>query len=137
MTVPVIAIVEDDDPTREMLSALLAEQGYATLTYAQGKDAHHHIRRARPDLILLDQWLEDRAASGMVLGLLELDPVTRDIPVIVMSADVPTLEKRAAQLKERGHRTLAKPFDPQLLSGLIGEVLRSERRGSSTRRGQS
>ncbi len=127
MTLPMIAIVDDDDPTREMLSALLLSQGYATLMCARGKDAHHVIRRARPVLVLLDQWLEDRAAAGMVLGLLELDPVTRDIPVIVMSADTRTLQERAAQLKLRGHRTLAKPFEAQVLCRLIGEALRSER----------
>ncbi len=125
MTVPVIAIVEDDDATREMLSVLLTSQGYAALTYPQGKDAHHLLRRARPDLVLLDQWLEDRTAGGLVLGLLELDPTTRDIPVIVMSADIRTLREREAQLQERGHWVLAKPFTPEELLLLIQNVLRS------------
>ncbi len=59
----------------------------------------------------------------MVLGMLELDPVTQDIPVIVCSAHRDLLEQRAPYLEAKGHRVLAKPFTPEQLLAAIADTL--------------
>jgi two-component system, NtrC family, nitrogen regulation response regulator NtrX len=110
MARPVIAVIEDDPATAEMLEDVLADAGYETLTWPQGRDAHLVIRRAQPDLVVLDMWLEDPEAGGMVLGLLELDPATRHIPVVICSAHVDALRERRARLLERNYTLIQKPY---------------------------
>jgi CheY-like chemotaxis protein len=73
--------------------------------------------------VLLDLWLESQEAGGMVMGMLELDPRTQHIPVIVCSAHLPLLEQRAPYLQAKGHHVLAKPFTAEHLLALIAQVL--------------
>ena len=73
--------------------------------------------------MILDLWLESQEAGGMVLGMLELDPVTQDIPVIVCSAHRDLLEQRAPYLQAKGHRVLTKPFTPEQLLAAVGDTL--------------
>ncbi len=81
------------------------------------------IHRVQPDLVILDLWLESQEAGGMVLGMLELDPLTQDIPVIVCSAHLDLLAQRAPYLQAKGHRVLAKPFTPEQLLATIADAL--------------
>ncbi len=105
-----IAVVENNPDTLAMLDDLLTSTGYRTLLLPTAKDAHRIIRQARPALVILDLWLEDQHAGETLLGLLELDAVTRKIPVIVCSAHRDLLRTKAALFRQRGYRVLAKPF---------------------------
>jgi CheY-like chemotaxis protein len=127
MTVRVIAVVEDDVEILHMLDVLLRGASYQVISYTRGEDAHQFIRRTLPDLVILDLWLEDRNAGGMVLGLLELDPLTRNIPVIVCSAHVQVLREHAQYFTGKGHRVLPKPFEPAALLSEIETALASRR----------
>ncbi len=127
MSVPVIAVVEDDVHILQMLDTLLRGAHYHVISYTRGGDAHQFIRRTLPDLIILDLWLEDRSAGGMVLGMLELDPLTRDIPVIVCSAHIQVLRQQAQFFMAKGHRVLPKPFQPVVLLAEIEAALASRR----------
>ena len=124
MTSPLIGVVEDDEATREMMGRLLTDAGYRTALWPVGKDAHLMIRRQQPGLVILDLWLEDRDAGGMVLGLMKLDPATRHIPVLVCSANTHMLHARRARLKDQGYSVLEKPFLPEALLAEIAALLR-------------
>lgn len=120
---PTIAIIEDDLGLIQMLELLLTEEGYRVITCTNGQKAHALIRQTLPDVILLDLRLETPDAGGMVLGLLELDPMTQQIPVIVCSADTQALRRWSLLLQERKYIVLEKPVQPVLLLETIGEVL--------------
>ena len=60
---PVIAIVEDDAPTRDLLCEILTEEGHQTVGCPTASDAYRRIRQEQPDLIILDLHLEARAAG--------------------------------------------------------------------------
>lgn len=123
MASPTIAIIEDDLGLIQMLELLLTEEGYRVITCTNGQKAHAVIRQTLPDVILLDLRLETPDAGGMVLGLLELDPMTQQIPVIVCSADTQALRRWSLLLEERKYTVLEKPVQPVLLLETIGEVL--------------
>ena len=123
MTPATIAIVEDDRDTLSMLHDLATWAGYQPICCTRGAEAHPLIHRVRPDLVILDLWLESQEAGGMVLGMLELDPITQEIPVIVCSAHRDLLEQRAPYLQAKGHRMLAKPFTPEQLLATIADTL--------------
>jgi DNA-binding response OmpR family regulator len=106
-----------------MFADLLDSAGYRSLLLARGKDAHVAIRNAKPDLVILDLWLEHPDAGGTVLGLLGLDPGTRHIPVIVCSAHVDVLRDRAPELRRYGYVLLEKPFQAKELLAAIESLL--------------
>jgi CheY-like chemotaxis protein len=118
-----IAIIEDDLSLLQMLELLLSEEGYQIITCTRGQKAHALIRHTLPDVILLDLRLETPDAGGMVLGLLELDPMTQQIPVIVCSADTQALRRWSLLLQERKYAVLEKPVQPALLLETISDVL--------------
>jgi CheY-like chemotaxis protein len=122
-TPPVIAIIEDDPLIVQLLDDLLRQAGYVVINYRRGDDAQQFVHRTLPDLIILDLCLEDRDAGGMVLGLLELDPLVRHIPVIVCSAHVRVLREHAERFQAKGHRVVPKPFQPAVLLAEVQAAL--------------
>jgi len=79
-----------------------------------GRTGLELARRLRPDLILLDLHLDDLNGEKLLLQL-QADPITRAIPVVVVSADamVETVERLQAA---GAARFLTKPF-------ALGELL--------------
>ena len=49
-----VLLVEDDEPTREMMNALLTREGCVVTEAANGRIALEQMQTSRPDLILLD-----------------------------------------------------------------------------------
>lgn len=80
-----ILIVDDDPMNCRVLEALLAQEGYLTLSVNSGKEALDSISAWPPDLILLDAMMP--AMSGYeVARLLKSDPDTAGIPIIMVTA---------------------------------------------------
>jgi DNA-binding response OmpR family regulator len=128
-----VAVVENNPATLAMLDDLLCSEGYRTLLQPAAKDAHLVLRQARPDLVILDLWLEDQDAGETLLGLLELDATTRTIPVIVCSAHLDLLRTKAALLRRRGYRVLAKPFQVDALLAAIHAMIGPAQAGGDSR----
>ena len=106
-----IAVVNDDTTVLTLMSALLEEKGWQTTVIREGSQAYATIKRAHPDLIILDIRLESPEAGWSIVELVKLDPDTRAIPVIVCSAALDELRAKEEWLGERGIATLPKPFD--------------------------
>src|SRR6185369_11983843 len=94
-----ILIVEDDRDTREMLSALLAMEGFHAVAAEDGLEALYLLRTVRhrapevPCLILLD--LKMPRLGGNEFRRAQLgDPTVASVPVAVMSGAT-DLEARA------------------------------------------
>jgi DNA-binding response OmpR family regulator len=119
MPVPRIAIVEDDPVVAQLLVELLTAEGYRTLIWPRGTDAHRQIRAAQPDLVILDLWLEDAEAGLTMLALLERERTPRRIPVIVCSAHVTALRRQEQRLRQRGYTIVEKPFN---IKELLAEI---------------
>jgi CheY-like chemotaxis protein len=82
---PTILIVEDNEPSRDALARRLERRNYAVLMASDGHEAISVTRAGKPDLILMD--LRMPSMDGWdATALLKLDPDTRHIPVIVLSA---------------------------------------------------
>lgn len=80
-----ILIVDDDPMNCRVLEALLAHEGYLTLSVNSGKEALESISAWPPDLILLDAMMP--VMSGYeVARVLKSDPGTASIPIIMVTA---------------------------------------------------
>ena len=122
-----IAIVENDYAIRLMLEDLLEEEGYVCLLGTSFTGGLELVERQRPDLLILDVILGGGASGWMLLDQLVRNPYTAEIPVIVCTADANALLNQQAVLRERGIRTLVKPFDVQDLLRLVKDGLKPGR----------
>jgi CheY-like chemotaxis protein len=115
-----VLVIEDDPWTRTITTALLAGEGFGVVEAKNGEEGLNQARTHAPDAILLDLALPTK--SGLeVLRELKSDPVTQDIPVIVVSA------YGALMSDEDAHQAagvIQKPFD---YDDLVSQVSRATR----------
>ena len=119
-----IALIEDDVMMRNLLTEILADEGYDVLAY-DGADGAHRLRRFSPSVVLLD--LELGGAHGasrgwQILDQLVLDPATRDVPVVIFSAERSLDLRRPAISSKHGLWALRKPFDLTELLTIVGQA---------------
>ena len=80
-----ILLVEDDISLRDMYQARLEMEGYKVTTALDGEEALNNTNLEKPDLILLDLMMPK--ISGMdFLDILKSTPLTKNIPVIILTA---------------------------------------------------
>src|SRR5215470_5117218 len=80
-----VLIVEDESPIRVMLTDLLSDAGYAVLQAADGFEAIKHLRKTRPDLIVLDLMMPG-LSGWQFLERSHDDLEQANIPVMILSA---------------------------------------------------
>ncbi len=102
-----VLVVEDDEAVSQLLVALLEDRGYGAVPAYDGRSAMRLARELRPHLITLDLGLPG-VDGHAVLERLKADPVTREIPVVVISAFTQILP--AGDRKKLAY-LLGKPFD--------------------------
>ena len=124
MAGPLIGIADHDPVLMRLLDQVLTEAGFETIQLPEGAGAYDEIKKHRPDLILLDTWLESREAGWILFQVLRLDRETREIPVLICSSDLEEYEKRAASLETHSRvAVLNKPFDINELIARVEQLL--------------
>ncbi|MDH5360748.1 MAG: response regulator, partial [Gammaproteobacteria bacterium] len=79
-----ILVVDDDEPTRELISRYLTGEGLNVISAIDGEDAFKKARFYKPDLITLDVMMPGKDGWA-VLNQLKSDSQLADIPVVMMS----------------------------------------------------
>src|SRR5437870_6497786 len=112
-----ILYIEDNLSNLTLVESILSRRpGTTVLSAMQGRVGVDLARDHRPALILLDRHLPDIPGEE-VFRQLQADSRTRDIPVIVLSADA--MPSRMRQFLDGGVRAyLTKPLDVPALLGL-------------------
>ena len=118
-----VLVIEDDPDIAFLLQLHLSGDGREVLTAGRGDEAIEVARRERPDLITLDIMLPDMDGFA-VLDELKADPVTKEIPVVVISV----LPDRGECLRLGAVDYVTKPIDEQRLLRAVRKVL--ARRGT-------
>ena len=122
---PRILIVDDEPFNVDYLQQELEESGYELITAGNGQEALEIIQAEFPDLVLLDIMMP--IMDGFeVLSRIKAEEETRDIPVIIISAndDLQSVVK-GISLGAEDH--LPKPFEPALLNARISSSLERKR----------
>lgn len=113
---PRVLVIEDDSQLAHLYCTALALRGIGATRAADGVAALRSIEHQRPTLILLDLMLP--AISGWTLmEELAENPLTADIPVIVVTGVDPTPELPHALL------VLPKPCEPDQLATIVADHL--------------
>lgn len=120
-----ILVVEDDQDLHLGLALRLQAAGHEVCSALHGAEAVEVAKERKPDVLLLDVGLPGFNGHE-VARRLSVDPETRDIPIIYLTArHEPTHRVRAA---ERGAAAyLVKPAEPARLFAAIDAALISRR----------
>jgi two-component system, OmpR family, response regulator len=116
---PRILIVDDDGQIRQLLAAFLRDNGFDVALARDGVEMREAVRKAPPDLVVLDLMLP--GADGLELCR-ELRRASA-IPVIMLTARGDDTD-RIIGLEVGADDYLAKPFNPRELLARIRAVLR-------------
>ncbi len=103
-----ILIVDDEAAIREVVAAVLEDEGYQPRMAATSDEALRELARKAPALVLLDIWLEGSRMDGVQI----LDHVRAsypELPVIMFSGHG-TIETAVAAIKKGAHDFIEKPF---------------------------
>lgn len=121
MSNPKILIVDDEPFNVDYLEQELEELHYQTVCALNGQEALARVDCDAPDLVLLDIMMP--VMDGFqVLSRLKGNPATRDIPVIVISANS-DLQSIVKGIQLGAEDYLPKPFEPTLLRARIASSL--------------
>lgn len=114
-----VLIVDDDPEIRELIRYTLDD--CEVRTAANGDDAMSEVAEQAPDVVVLDIMMP--GISGLrVLELWRADPVTADLPVILLTAKAQESDvDRGFQLGADDY--VVKPFSPLELARRVAAVV--------------
>lgn len=122
---PRILIVDDEPLNIDYLEQELEEKGFELLSASNGQEALDTIRESLPDLVLLDIMMPVMDGFA-VLEQVKADPVTRNIPIIIISANN-DLKSIVKGIQRGAEDYLPKPFEPVILNARISASLDRKR----------
>ena len=118
-----VLIVEDVPDILKLLDATLTFKGYRVVTAQNGQEALESIQRERPALVITDIMMPKLDGFGLVHRL-RINPETRDIPVIFLTATYVALEDKAFALNIGVTRFIEKPVNFERFLETVEELFR-------------
>jgi DNA-binding response OmpR family regulator len=118
-----LLLVEDDPDILKLLHTMLTFSGYRVITARNGKEGLATIKRERPAIVIADIMMPKLDGFSLVHRL-RINPETRDIPVVFITATYITPEDRDFALNIGATRFIQKPVDLEKLLTTIAELLK-------------
>ncbi|MFP6594654.1 MAG: response regulator [Dehalococcoidia bacterium] len=120
-----ILIVDDSPEVRIALTATLEDAGHTVSEASDGRDAVEQAALIQPDAIVLDINMPDMDGITALRGL-RSDPLTRDVPVIMLTA-VADMDHDPAAIAAGAQDYLLKPWDADTVVERIFNAIQSRR----------
>ncbi len=117
-----VLIVEDVPNVLELLEVTLRFKGYAVVTARNGEEALEVVAHRRPALIVTDILMPKLDGYAFVQKL-RLNPETRSIPVVFLSATYVTPEDKDFALSLGASRFIEKPIDTEDFLLTVAELV--------------
>jgi CheY-like chemotaxis protein len=114
-----IMVVDDDPNIVDYLVTIFEDNGYATCTASDGRQALEVIKQEKPDLITLDLEMPEEWGPRFYRKYTQ-DPELKDIPVIIISG-----LSGIHMAINKAVATIHKPFDPDQVLSIVEETLTS------------
>jgi two-component system, NtrC family, nitrogen regulation response regulator NtrX len=120
-----ILIVDDEADIRDIVSGILADEGYETRTAKNADEALAAIEARRPHLVFLDIWLQGSRLDGLqVLQIVkEQNPA---LPVVMISGHG-NIETAVSAIKLGAYDFIEKPFKADRLILIAERTLEASR----------
>jgi CheY-like chemotaxis protein len=117
-----LLIVEDDPDILKLLDTTLTFRGYRVITAHNGQEGLQVVQGERPAIVIADIMMPKLDGFGLVHRL-RINPETRDIPVVFITATYVAPEDREFALNIGATRFIQKPVDLQDFLRMITELL--------------
>lgn len=75
-------IVDDEKSIRDTLEGVLSDEGWSSVMAAHGKEGLLKLKKASPDLVLLDVWMPGWDGIETLQRMREVNPI---VPIVIMS----------------------------------------------------
>lgn len=122
---PRILVVDDEPDILELTRLALTQDGFDVDVAATGNEALDQLRRARPDLVVLDLMLPDRPGTEICRAM-RANPEQKDIPVIMLTARSDEVD-RVVGFELGADDYVTKPYSPRELCLRVRAILRRGR----------
>ena len=119
---PLILIIDDEAPARELLASYLEPEGYRTQTAISAADAIQKAKSLQPDAITLDILMPNANGFEILLAL-KASPQTVNIPIIVVSI----VDQQKVGFALGAADYLIKPVNKTILLDRIRKYTQSQR----------
>ena len=115
-------VVDDEESLRELLIAILSQEGFEVVTAASGQECLESVKSEKPDLILMDMMMPGMSGRETTEKIRE-DQETKDFKIAFLTV---------ARFSETGKGTLnelgvldyiTKPFDNGDLVNRVKKIL--------------
>ncbi len=120
-----ILIVDDEDDIRLLIAGILEDEGYETRQAASAEAAVDEVAARRPNLIILDIWLEGSRLDGMEL-LHILQREHPEVPVVMISGHG-SIETAVQAIKVGAYDYIEKPFKTDRLILIVSRAIEASR----------
>jgi twitching motility two-component system response regulator PilH len=118
---PTVLLVEDNMPTRTIMSKLLLKQGLKVETAIDGAQALEVLPTIAPDIVVLDIVMPKMNGYELCRQI-KSNPKTKNVPVIICSAKGEDFDKYWG-MKQGADAYIAKPFEEKELIATIKQYL--------------
>jgi CheY-like chemotaxis protein len=118
-----VLVAEDDAAIRGLLTEALEAAGFRVWPVRDGFAALNEVRRAAPDVVVLDLGLPLLDGQEFLDAWRTVEP-SRNVPILVLSAS-PELPPLLASMGVQGHIT--KPFDIDVVVAAVARLAAGER----------
>src|SRR6516164_5481008 len=120
-----ILIVDDEEDIRDLIAGILHDEGFETRVAGDSDSALHAVRMRRPQLVVLDIWLQGSRLDGIqVLDVLKREHP--ELPVVMISGHG-TIETAVASIKKGAYDFIEKPFKADRLCHVVRRALEAAR----------
>lgn len=119
-----ILIVEDVPHVLELLEVTLRFKGYPVVTARDGQEGLEMVKQQKPALIVADILMPKLDGFAMAHELRK-DPLTRQIPIVFLSATFVTQDDKKFAHSLGALRFMEKPIDTEEFLLTIAEILTS------------
>lgn len=117
-----VLIVEDDPDILRLLNTTLTFNGYRVATARNGYEGLEAVEKERPALVIADIMMPKLDGFGLV-NRLRLNPKTREIPVVVITATYVAPEDKEFAQNIGATRFIQKPIELEDFLEVIRELL--------------
>ena len=118
-----VLLVEDDPDILKLLETTLTFSGYRVFAARNGNEGLEVMQKERPAIVITDIMMPRLDGFGLV-NRLRIDPKTREIPVVFITATFVTPEDKEFARNIGATRFIQKPIDMEEFLETIRELLK-------------